>query len=174
MSIAEERYNRIAQMLHWVIAALVIANILTGLFHTAFEDVIRLVPIHKSVGMTIFALTIIRIAWRLTWTHPPYPATLSPFEVMTARLVQGVFYGLMLLMPLSGWIMASAGKYPLGWFGLFDVPKLAITQADPVYALGRGAHEILGWVFAALALLHIAAALRHRFILKDRVLQRMM
>jgi cytochrome b561 len=174
MTSASERYNRTAQALHWLIAALVIANLLIGLFHGAFEGVVRLIPVHKSIGLTVLALTVIRILWRLTWTHPPFPDSVTRAEAAAARGVQGTFYGLMLAMPLTGWVMASAGKYPLTWFGLIDIPKFAVTQTDPAYLVGRTAHEVLGWLFAGLAVLHIAAALRHHFILRDRVFRRML
>jgi cytochrome b561 len=174
MMIAAERYNRAARALHWIIAVLVIGNIVGGLLHDALEDIINLMPLHKSAGMTVLALTLVRIAWRFTWRAPPHPAGTSRAEAVAARVVHLVFYGLLLAMPLSGWIMASAGKYPLTWFGLFDLPKLAVTRADPAYLVGREAHEVLGWLFAALAVLHIAAALRHHFVLRDEVLKRML
>jgi cytochrome b561 len=174
MMIAAERYNRAARALHWIIAVLVIGNIVGGLLHDALEDIINLMPLHKSAGMTVLALTLVRIAWRFTWRAPPHPAGTSRAEAVAARAVHLVFYGLLLAMPLSGWIMASAGKYPLTWFGLFDLPKLAVTRADPAYLVGREVHEVLGWLFAALAVLHIAAALRHHFVLRDEVLKRML
>ena len=170
---AAERYNRTARALHWTIALLVIGNIVGGLLHETIEDTINLIPLHKSVGMTVLALTLVRIGWRFTWRAPLHPASMTRLEVAAARGVHIVFYGLMLAMPLSGWIMASAGKYPLTWFGLVDLPKLAVTRADPAYLVGRQAHEVLGWLFAALVILHVAAALRHHFLLRDRVLERM-
>jgi cytochrome b561 len=168
-----ERYNGVARALHWVIALLVIGNIAGGLLHEPLEDVVNLMPLHKAAGMTVLALTIVRISWRFTWIAPPRPAGTSGLEVAAARAVHLVFYGLMLAMPLTGWIMSSAGKYPLTWFGLFDIPKLAVTRDDPLYGLGREGHELLGWMFLALAVLHIAAALRHHLLLKDNVLRRM-
>lgn len=170
----EERYNRIARALHWAIAALVLGNIAGGLLHDALEDVVNLMPLHKAVGMTVLALTLVRIGWRLTWTAPPHPAGMSALEVAAAKAVHASFYALMLAMPLTGWIMASAGKYPLTWFGLFDLPKLPVTRDSALYSAGHEGHEILGWVFLALALLHIAAALRHHVLIKDNVLRRMM
>jgi cytochrome b561 len=169
-----ERYNRVARFLHWSIAALVIGNIAGGLLHEPLEDVVRLIPVHKAIGMTVLALTLVRIAWRFTWRAPPHPAGMSALEIAAARAVHGVFYGLMLAMPLTGWIIASAGKYPLSWFGLFDLPKLPVTRADPLYGAASEGHEILGWLFLALAILHIAAALRHHVLIKDNVLRRMM
>lgn len=173
MTEAVRRYNRGARALHWLIAALVIANLATGLLNDALEDVIRVIPAHKGIGMTVLALTVVRIGWRFTWTQPPYPDTVTRAQTAAARLVQGLFYGLMLAMPVTGWIMASAGRYPLSWFGLFDLPKLAVARTDPAYLIGREAHEILGWLFVALVILHVAAALRHHFILRDDVLRSM-
>jgi len=168
------RYNSMARALHWVIALLVIGNLAGGLLHDALEDVINLMPLHKASGMTVLALSLVRIAWRLTWTAPRPPSSMSGLEIAGAKAVHALFYGLMLAMPLTGWIMSSAGKYPLTWFGLFDIPKLPVTRETPLYDLGHEGHEILGWVFIVLALLHIAAALRHHLLLKDNVLRRMM
>lgn len=174
MSDPATRYNRGARTLHWIIAVLVIANIAGGLLNDALEYVVRVIPLHKSIGMTVLALTIVRIAWRLTWRAPPDPVGMSGLEVAAAKGVHIMFYGLMLAMPVSGWIMASAGKYPLAWFGLANLPKLAVTRTDPAYLVAREAHEILGWLFLMLAVLHVAAALRHHFLLRDNVLKRMM
>lgn len=173
MSAAEQRYNRGARALHWLIAVLVIANLSTGLFHEYVDDTIRLIPTHKATGMTILALSVARVLWRFTWRHPAYPETVKRWEAFTARSVQAVFYALMIVMPVTGWIIASAGKYPLAWFGLFDLPKLPVSREGSAYAVGHPMHEYLGWLFAALVVLHVAAALRHHFILKDGVLRRM-
>lgn len=169
-----ERYIRVARLLHWVMAALLIGNLAGGLLHDALEDTINLIPLHKSIGLTVLALTIARIAWRFTWQHPPYPPAMPPWQIAAARAVQAAFYGLMLAMPLTGWVMASAGKYPLGWFGLFDVPKFAVAKDSALYLTSREGHEVLGWLFVALIAVHVAAALRHHFLLKDRVLERML
>jgi cytochrome b561 len=169
-----ERYNRVARTLHWVMAALVIGNILGGLLHDSVKDTINLIPLHKSIGLTVLVLTLARIAWRFNWQAPPYPAALEIWQITAARGVQGAFYALMLAMPLTGWVMASAGQYPLTWFWLFDVPKFAVGKESALYLASRQGHEVLGYLFAALAVLHIAAALRHHLILKDRVLERML
>lgn len=167
------RYNGVARALHWTIAVLVIANLLTGFFHTPLEDTVRLIPYHKAIGITVLALSLARIAWRFTWTRPPYPDTMSNTEIFAAKSVHRLFYVLIVAMPLSGWIMASAGKYPLEWFGLFAIPKFTVTRDDALYTLGREAHGILGWLFLMLVILHVGAALRHHFLLRDQILQRM-
>lgn len=174
MTDAAERYNAVARALHWTIAALMIGNLAGGLLHDALEDVINLMPLHKASGMTVLALSVVRIAWRFTWRAPAHPAGMSGLEVLAAKTTHLAFYALMLVMPVTGWIMASAGKYPLTWFGLFDIPKLAVTRDSPAYGIGHEAHELLGWLFLALAVLHVAAALRHHFALRDNVLRRML
>ncbi len=173
MADTSQRYDRVARLLHWSIALLVLANLASGLLHEPLEGVVRLTPLHKSIGMTVLALTLARIAWRFTWRAPPHPAGTSRLEAAAARGVHALFYGLMLAMPVSGWVIASAGKYPLTWFGLADLPKLAVTRDDQAYLVAHEAHALLGWLFLALAALHVAAALRHHFVLRDGVLARM-
>lgn len=169
-----ERYNRVARLLHWMMAALLIGNLAGGLLNESLKDTINIIPLHKSIGLTVLALTCARIAWRFTWQHPPYPPAMAQWQIAAAKGVQAVFYGLMLAMPLTGWVMASAGKYPLTWFGLVDVPKFAVAKESALYLASRQGHEVLGWLFVALIAIHVAAALRHHLILKDRVLERML
>lgn len=171
--VSDERYNAVARALHWIIAALIIGNIAGGLLHEPLEDVVNLMPLHKASGLTVLVLSLVRIAWRLTWRAPAYPAEMSALEVFAAKATHFAFYALMLAMPLTGWIMASAGKYPLSWFGLFDWPKLPVTRESPLYGIAHEGHELLGWLTLALVVLHVGAALRHHFLLKDNVLRRM-
>jgi len=85
-----------------------------------------------------------------------------------------MFYVLMLVLPVTGWIFSSAGKYPLSFYGLFEWPKLALTKDMPIVGAAHETHEILGYTFAALVVLHIGAALYHHFSLKDATLRRML
>jgi cytochrome b561 len=169
-----ERYGRIARTLHWTIAALVIANIVIGILHDALRPVFpAAMPVHKAIGLTILALTLVRIAWRLTHRSPTFPRALLTWEKGAAHAMHFVFYLLLLALPLTGWAMSSASERPLTWFGMFDVPRFAVTKGDAMYDIAHGAHGTLGLVFGALALIHIAAALRHHFLLRDGVLRRM-
>jgi cytochrome b561 len=167
------RYSRVAQWLHWVIAIMVIGNIVGGIFHDAIGKQFPVMPIHKAVGITVLALTLVRIGWRLTHAAPPLPARMPGWEKGLARFSHLFFYILLLLVPLSGWIMTSAGTRPLTWFGLFDIPKWSVTKDDMIVELSR-THGAMGLAFAALAILHIAAALRHHYILRDNVMRRML
>ncbi|MFC3579697.1 cytochrome b [Sphingomonas hylomeconis] len=171
MSAQVERYNRVAIWFHWSIALLVLANLALGLLHESlFEGLRWVMPIHKSIGLTVLALTLGRIAWRLTHRAPAHPSTMPAWERTAAGTTHFLFYVLMLALPLSGWAMVSgsAKRRPLDFFGLFDVPYLPVGPS--VGSAAGNAHGLLGWVMLALVLLHVGAALRHHFLLRDGVL----
>lgn len=170
----DARYNSVARALHWIIAVLAIGTLAAGLLNDAVEDVVRVIPAHKAAGITILALTLARLGWRLARPAPPLPDHMPRTERLAAHAAHTALYALMIALPLSGWIFSSAGKYPLSWFGLFPIPKFAITKADPIYGIAREGHEVMGYVALALIALHIGAALRHHFLLKDAVLRRML
>lgn len=167
-----ERYSRVAIAFHWVIAALIVFNLWLGLAHDSLPKDWQVMPVHKAVGITVLVLTLGRIAWRLTHPAPPLPSDLTPWERLAANASHVLLYAFMLAMPLTGWAMSSGPKRrPLTWFGQFDIPYLPVsaTTAD----FGRDAHGVLGWGLIALLLVHIGAALRHHFLLRDNVLARM-
>ena len=166
------RYNSTARAFHAVIAVLVIVNLALGLLSEAVEKTVDLLPLHKSIGITVLALTIARIALRFTWKTPDYVPSLKRFDLIVAKTMHAIFYGLLLILPLTGWIMTSAGKGPLAWFGV-PVPKLAVEKGSTLGEIGYEGHEILGFTMLGLVVLHVAAALRHHFILKDGVMRRM-
>ncbi|MES2497840.1 MAG: cytochrome b [Pseudomonadota bacterium] len=172
MTQAQLHYNRVARTLHWTIGALIIVNLILGIFGEALGDAIPAMPIHKSIGLTVLALSLFRLAWRLTHPAPPLPASVPMWERVSAQTLHWTFYALMIVMPMTGWIFSSAGKSPLTFFFLFDVPKLAVEKGSALAAGAHSAHEVLGFVWAALLLLHVAAALRHQFVLKNGILNR--
>lgn len=168
-----ERYSDGAILFHWTIAALVIFNLVVGLAHVQFKALGGLMGVHKSVGLTVLALTLGRIAWRLAHRPPPLPADVTRWERGAAHAAHWGLYLLLLLLPLSGWAMDSNGDAnlpPLRWFGV-PVPLLPVSRggADAAYA----AHLKLGWAMTVLVAVHVAAALRHHFIRRDAVLARM-
>ncbi|AKM11828.1 cytochrome B561 [Croceicoccus naphthovorans] len=169
-----DRYNAVARVLHWTIAVLLIGNLIGGLLHDALEDVVRIMPTHKAVGITVLALSIARLGWRIVSRTPPLPRDLPKWEIGAAHAAHTVLYILMIGLPLSGWIFSSAGKYPLSWFGLFDIPKFAVTKEDAIYGIAHEGHEVMAFVAIGLIVLHIGAALRHHFVLQDSVLRRML
>ncbi|RYD59270.1 MAG: cytochrome b [Sphingomonadales bacterium] len=169
-----DRYSRGAIAFHWVIAALVLFNLWLGLFHDALPREWKVMPVHKSVGITVLVLTLGRIAWRLAHKPPHLPDHMAGWEKALAKGVHFVLYALLLIMPLTGWIFSSNPERlrPFSWFFVFDIPLLPVSSAMAVTA--KDAHEILGWTMAILVLLHILGALRHHFLLRDRVLSRML
>ncbi|TMJ12952.1 MAG: cytochrome b [Alphaproteobacteria bacterium] len=160
---ALERYGNGAVALHWIIAALIIVNLLLGLFHEDFARETRssMMLIHKSTGITILVLSLVRLAWRLAHRPPAFDPVLKRWEASLARVTHWLFYALMILLPLSGWLLSSTGKNPIGWFGLFDVPKLPADRST--HELWEESHQILGYGMIALVVLHVAGALKHHF-----------
>ena len=161
------RYSTGAIMFHWSIALLVIANLLIGF------GLFGGMPAHKAIGITILVLSVLRVGWRLAQRAPPLPDGIPRWQAITARISHAVFYVLIIVMPVSGWLMVSNAEKlrPLSWFGLFDIPYLTISRAAG--KAGHDVHELLAIPFAALVLLHVAAALKHPFIERSPVLTRM-
>ncbi|NIJ63336.1 MULTISPECIES: cytochrome b [Sphingomonas] len=174
MTARGDRYSRGAIAFHWSIAALVLFNLIVGLFHDAMPRAWGIMPIHKSVGIAVLVLTLGRIGWRLTHKPPHLPELLPAWEKATAHTVHFILYALLLILPISGWLLSSNPERPrpINWFGLFEIPVLPATPGIAHNA--HEAHELLGYLMAALVAIHIAAALRHHFILRDRVLARML
>ncbi len=166
------RYSTVAIWLHWAIAVLVIANLTIGLLNdNLLHGVGWAIPLHMSFGLTVLILSLARVAWRLSHPFPPAPTDIPRWQQVTARSTHIGLYAMILLMPLTGWMLASAGKRPIGFYWLVDAPKLPVSKALGGVA-GQG-HGILGWLMLALVVLHIGAALRHHFLLRDGVLGRM-
>jgi len=179
------RYTRTAIVLHWLIALLIALNV--GLILTVdfFPDALvrPVVDTHKSIGVTVLGLVLLRLLWRLTHPAPPLPADYPRWERASAHAVHILLYGLMLWMPLSGWFHDSAWKdaatHPMYWFGTFEWPRvgfIANVPADTKEML----HTLLGqlhsggaYVLYAAFVLHVAGALKHQFFDKEAVLRRM-
>lgn len=169
-----DRYTGVAIALHWTIAAMILVNLALGLFHDALPDRWRVMPVHKALGITVLILSLVRLGWRLTNPPPPLPRNMSRWERQAATLTHRAFYALLIVLPLSGWIMSSGGNppRPLDWFGLFPLPHLPVDRATT--GIGRAAHGPLGYLMTALVGLHVAGALRHHFVRHDGLLGRML
>lgn len=171
---ASLRYNAVARALHWSIGLIIIFNIIVGLLHDPIPALRAFMGAHKALGILVILLTLARIGWRFTYKAPPMPATMKAWEKGTAHLTYLLFYVLMLVVPITGWIMVSPGDRPLNFFGLFDIPKFALAKTDAIVGISHEGHEVLGIFMAALVVLHFAAAMRHHFILKDGVMRTML
>ena len=134
---------------------------------------VKVFALHKSIGLTVLALVLLRLAWRLgqrTPREPPGPR----WQRVAARISHVLLYLLLLALPLSGWLFNSAANFPLSWFGLVRVPSLTHGYEPALKALAHGAHEFLFWLLAVLVAVHAAAALWHHFGQRDDVLRRML
>jgi len=184
LAVGRSSYSRTAIILHWVIALLVIGNLSAGLLMgnlLASDDPamkklgFQIIQLHKSVGLTILLLTLLRLGVRIGAGFPPLPAHMTGMERALARVTHYGFYALLLLIPLSGWVMVSASPlgFPTSWFGLFDWPHLPVATSKETSGNAGDVHEILGFVAIALIALHVAGALKHHFFDRDDVLARM-
>ncbi len=170
------RWGAIAQGLHWLIVILIIAQVVLASLADELPlgmKKLAMLARHKSVGITILALAIIRLLWRWMNPTPPLPGNLKPYERWLAQFTHAALYILLFAMPLSGWMMSSARGFPVSWFGFFQLPDL-VPKSRPLYDGLVATHEMLAWVLGAVVALHVAAALKHHFILKDHTLRRML
>lgn len=170
------RYNRAAVILHWLIAVLILLNIIGAFVSEDLPkpDRMAIMALHKAAGIILLLLTFARIGWRLRHRPPPLVATLKAWEIMLTRGVHFMFYLLMVALPLSGWAMvssASQGK-GVGMFGLFDVPALPVGYDKPTLGLFHEMHEVMGFMMIALFVLHLAGALKHQLLDKDGTMRR--
>ncbi len=193
---APSRYSLVAIALHWVIAIMIMGQIAVGLWmveaiHEAEtrDLAFNVFQLHKSVGLTVLALSAVRLGWRLTHTAPALPAGMAGWERFLAKGVHVAFYGLMFAMPLSGWAYVSTGwsesferffSVPTVWFGLIEIPHLTFIASLGEAArrsLGEAAieaHELLAYGAIGLIVLHVGAALKHHVIDRDHVLTHML
>jgi cytochrome b561 len=179
------RYSRTAIVLHWAIALLLIGNFAGGLLMGdllgADDPETRqlgfsVVQLHKNFGLAILLLSLVRLGIRLTAGAPPLPDHMTPTERLLSKLTHWGFYAVMILVPLSGWIMVSASPlgFPTVWFGLFEWPHLPIGSSKEIAGAASEAHEIMAFFGAGLFFLHVAGALKHQFLDRDDVLARML
>lgn len=169
-------WNPLAKLLHWLIALLIVAMAVIGLSMGGMAngpDKIAVYALHKSLGLTILVLVLVRIGWRLRSGAPAPLAGIPRRQHLLASLIHGLLYLLLLVLPLSGWLLNSAAGFPLQWFGLVNLPALA-GQDEALHALAGSAHEWLFWVLAALVLAHAGAALYHHLFQGDATLVRML
>jgi cytochrome b561 len=179
------RYTRVAVVLHWLVAVLITVNVVLALSadHVPDDSVRSVIDAHKSIGITVLGLALLRILWRLTHRPPAAPAVHSRMERVAAHLVHGGLYLLMLLMPLSGWLHDSAWKdaatHPMHWFGLFEWPRIGPVMSLPpatresLHTKFGELHTALSYVLYALVALHITGALKHQWLDGEKTLQRM-
>jgi cytochrome b561 len=168
-----QHFSLLSRLLHWVMAALILAMLFIGVaMVSSLSDYHRLVTIHKPLGMLILILVAARLVNRLINPAPPLPAGMPPLLRFTAKASHWLLYGLMFALPLVGWGMLSAAGYPIALIGPLQLPPILPHDAA-LYAVLRPLHTVLAFALFATFLAHLGAALTHAVIFRDGVFQSM-
>jgi cytochrome b561/polyisoprenoid-binding protein YceI len=173
---SRERWGSLSQLLHWLIVALIAVQAalgLTGLLLPLGVEKLAVLARHKSIGITILGLAVLRLLWRWLNPTPPLPSNLKPHERFLARFTHAALYVLLFALPLTGWIMSSARGFPVSWFDLFQLPDL-VPKSGTLYHAMVTTHAVLASALAVTVALHVAGALKHHFVLRDDTLRRML
>jgi len=170
------RYTRVAIVMHWLIALLVVCGFCLGLYMTGLKfspTKLSLYSYHKWIGVTVFTLAVLRLLWRLTHRPPALPP-MPAWQAHTAGALHALLYLFLLAIPLTGWLYSSAAGVPTVPFGIsaLQLPDLLERNKDLAGSL-RFLHMTLNYSLAALVALHVAAALKHHFADRDGLLNRM-
>lgn len=184
MSEEARRYTGVAIALHWLIALLAIGQFAGGLYVEGLErgaQKFALIQMHKSFGVMVLLLTLVRLGWRLAHPAPPFPAAMNATERTIARATHLAFYVLLIGIPLVGWALVSSSPFADSvqtyLFGVVHWPHLPFfAGVEDREALSEGikkAHELLAFLMIGLVGLHVAAALKHHFVNRDDILARM-
>ena len=192
---ASQRYTKVAIILHWLIAIAIFGLFALGwymadlpkdapkatsfdlfdlgLYTIQFPEAISprsfYFNLHKSFGVTVFVLILLRVYWRVTHKSPALPASIIGWQRTAANASHHLLYLLMVLMPLAGLIMATYSKYGIKWFGVSLIKGL---DNEALRLIFKEAHETIGVILISLIIIHVLAALKHKFIDKDEVMQR--
>lgn len=175
MAEPRNRYSVTSLVLHWLIAVLILAQILLITAHEATDGPLsrEFIQIHKSVGMTILLLTLARIGWRLLNPAIPLPTGMKRWEKALARATHVLFYAALIILPLTGWAASSASGRGVAWFGLFEWPLLPIEGGRDMARTLIEVHGLAVKALYVLLALHVIGALKHHFVDRDNVLHRM-
>ncbi|WP_420471955.1 cytochrome b [Brevundimonas sp. FT23042] len=175
MAEPRHRYSALSLVLHWLIAAMILAQILLITAHEATEGPLsrEFVQIHKALGLTILVLTLARIGWRIAHPALPLPERMKGWERILARGTHVLFYVALIVLPLTGWAASSAMGRDIVWFGLFNWPLLPIGGGRETAGALMDLHGIAVKAVYVLLALHVLGALKHQFIDRDNVLHRM-
>lgn len=171
MVTSDARYNQGQIVLHWLVGAMIIFMLALGLWMVGLPKESELLPgqesvrafwflLHKSLGITIAAFIVFRVIWRLTHAAPPLPASIPSWQQRASSFVHFILYGLMIAMPLTGYLQSMYSKYPTKLWGI-ALPRLAEANATARETF-TDLHQILAYLFIAVLVLHIGAALIHR------------
>jgi cytochrome b561 len=168
-----QRFTTVSRILHWLTAILVFSTLLIGFtMVSTVTDYATLLKIHKTLGVIILAVAIIRVVNRLTHRPPALPPTVGRFERVLVMMSEMALYALLLAQPLVGWAMVSAGGRPVVVFGSLRLPRIAPVNLD-LFSVLRETHSVLAFLLVAVVAAHVSAVLAHSITLRDRMLARM-
>mgnify|MGYP001548210161 CR=1 FL=1 len=180
MSTQSAQYTRVAIALHWIIAVLMIAQLIGGEIMGQLQPItfrFEVYQLHKSFGIIVLLLSFARLGWRLRHTPPPLPANMEPWERHVAKLTHILFYVLIIGIPMAGWLMVSASPRNIDTmiFKIIPWPHVpGIPQSETLESLFKDIHDYMAIAAVILIVLHVGAALKHHFVKKDDVLTRML
>ncbi|MGA3158044.1 MAG: cytochrome b/b6 domain-containing protein [Steroidobacteraceae bacterium] len=184
--LAPARYTRVAMLLHWLIALLILINVTLALSVDSLPEGWErpIIDTHKSIGITVLGLVLLRLLWRIAHRPPPLPASYPRWEKISAHLAHGLLYLLILALPISGWLHDSAWKdaatHPMRLFNLFPWPRIGVVMRtepatkEALHTLFGNLHTWFGYALYVLFALHVLGALKHQFLDKEPELQRML
>lgn len=174
-----QRFGTVAIALHWGMALLIVLLVILGLTMDSLPDAgfdrrkITLILVHKALGMVALAAVLLRLLWRLANALPALVGGPPRWQQVAAHLAHLLLYALMFALPLSGWLMSSAGGYPVTFFGLFTLPDL-VPVNEWLFRRLLDLHHWLAYALLALLAVHAVAALHHHVVLRDDTLRRML
>ena len=168
-------WGSLSKAFHWLIVLLIISQWVIAERADELKGLAKLeaLALHKSFGMTILMLAMLRLAWRLMNPTPDLTTETKPWERVLAKISHLLLYALIFAMPLTGWMMSSAKNYPVSWFKLFQFPDL-VAPAEQTFHQMHDLHHLLFNVLVGVAVLHAVGALKHHFIDRNDVLKRML
>lgn len=172
----EVAWGTVAVLMHWIMAALILTQFALGWSAAEWRlspTKLHLFTWHKTIGLVVLGLAMLRLAWRYAAPAPSWPDNMPSWERRAARASHVFLYALILVMPVSGWVINSAANIPFSIFGLVPLPAI-VSPSKLLEATAKLVHLSLFWLLLAAVLVHVGAALRHHFILQDQVLRRML
>jgi cytochrome b561 len=169
----DRQWGSVARFFHWVIALAILGNGIFGLLlGPPSIKKLNIFALHKSIGLTVLTLALLRLAWRM-FDRRPSEEPAPRWQQLSARTVHTLLYMLIFAIPLSGWFFNSAKGFPLQWFKLFNLPALTGKNED-LASIAIAVHEYLFWFLLLMLVAHVGAALKHHMFDNDNVLRRML
>jgi cytochrome b561 len=169
-------YTRTAISLHWLIALLILVAVPLGMVMTDLDlspTKLKMYSWHKWIGVTVFALALLRIVWRVSHAAPPLPVSMPRWQHKATAALHGMLYLLMLAVPVTGWLMSSAKGFQTVWFGVLPLPDL-VAKDKALGEFFEETHEALVWFMLLLVAGHVAATVKHHLIDHDEIAGRML